>query len=157
MALVSAENGDGAVEASPATGAPLRHKSLLLPTLDSTTTDVLLLTDRGLDDVPLTSRGPGTPRRILPWQVLFLQRNRLMRVDGLIDCAKLIKLDLSFNNLENLPNRRIWVALPKLQTLLLHHNNISAIDMLPEMVPMHIDVPPSLMLPFLGCTCVALC
>ena len=108
-------------------------KSVLEPTHSSLSFDVLDLHDSGIDEVPLPKRDSST-RRVLPWRIVFLQRNRLTMFDGIAECANLRKLDLSSNALTVLPNRRFWTFVPNLEVLLLHNNKLEVLNQLLDLV-----------------------
>jgi len=62
-----------------------------------------------------------------PWKIVYLNNNRITDLLGLHLCTNLRKLDLSRNQIVNLPNRFFWRYLTNLQILYLHDNKIDSI------------------------------
>jgi hypothetical protein len=59
--------------------------------------------------------------------ILLACHNCLTGINYIDLCRNLIKLDLSYNRLSVLPGINIWKCLPRLETLLLHHNLLDSI------------------------------
>ncbi|XP_016301700.1 leucine-rich repeat and IQ domain-containing protein 3-like isoform X2 [Sinocyclocheilus anshuiensis] len=58
-------------------------------------------------------------------RICILADNFLTRIEALMECTRLVKLDLKGNQIVQLPDASCWSHLTELQLLYLHDNNIS--------------------------------
>ncbi|XP_052420269.1 leucine-rich repeat and IQ domain-containing protein 3 [Carassius gibelio] len=58
-------------------------------------------------------------------RICFLADNFLTRIEALMECTRLVKLDLKGNQIVQLPDASCWSHLKELQLLYLHDNNMS--------------------------------
>ncbi len=65
--------------------------------------------------------------RRYPWRVMLLSHNMISNLTGLHLCTKLRKLDLSHNNIVDIPNKTFWRQLSQLEILLLNDNKIDSV------------------------------
>ena len=70
----------------------------------------------------------GRLRKCPELRIALLSNNLLASLDeGLFECRRLRKLDLSFNGLTTLPPREVWAQLTELQVLYLHSNQLASL------------------------------
>ncbi|XP_017573289.1 leucine-rich repeat and IQ domain-containing protein 3 [Pygocentrus nattereri] len=58
-------------------------------------------------------------------KICILADNFLTRIDPLVECVRLVKLDLKGNQITDLPSASFWSSLKNLQLLNLHDNNLA--------------------------------
>ncbi|XP_059358836.1 leucine-rich repeat and IQ domain-containing protein 3 [Carassius carassius] len=58
-------------------------------------------------------------------RICFLAENFLTRIEALMECTRLVKLDLKGNQIVQLPDASCWSHLKELRLLYLHDNNMS--------------------------------
>jgi hypothetical protein len=109
-------------------GERRRRPTIALPSREAQTrlppdqVKVLAYNDEALNDY---GAGKYAGEHVCPnAEMVFLSKNRMERLERTVWASSLRLLDLSFNNISELPDTEFWLHMPRLQVLYLHGNKI---------------------------------
>eukprot|EP00116_Pleurobrachia_bachei_P015405 sb/3475667/ len=66
-------------------------------------------------------------------EIALLANNRISDISPVLQCSKLVKLDVSSNKITAIPPRELWSGVPELRILYIHDNALNGLPVFSDL------------------------